>query len=100
MSVASAVPAFIRAKAVLPTIDLDHQTRPQTNEIENISVAWRLAPEMKAAFFSRSQVNPKLHLLRCHQFAKLASPSIRHRLRHPTRLAFRPATLPFQGRDD
>ncbi len=48
MRITSAVPPCMIVEIVLTTVDFDDETLPQTNEINNISIAWRLPAEMIA----------------------------------------------------
>jgi hypothetical protein len=49
MPVAAAISRGVVVMIVLPAVDLDDQLLPQANEIDDVSVARRLAAEMKAA---------------------------------------------------
>ena len=52
--------------SMLAAVDLDHEAALQADEVEYVSLAWRLTPEVIAAFAPAPEVDPELHFLRRH----------------------------------
>jgi hypothetical protein len=76
--IASSILPGMRIKVVLTAVQFDNEVLSQTLEINDVFIAWRLPPEMIAARFPRSEVNPQFHLLWCHRFAQLARAGVCH----------------------
>jgi hypothetical protein len=49
---------------MLTTVNLNHETVPQADKIDDVSLARRLSSEMISALTPRPQMIPDLHLLR------------------------------------
>ena len=96
MQIARRIASRVRIVVMLSAINFDDQTMFQARKIDDKIITRRLATKVKAAFAPRSKVNPKLHLLRCHLFAKAPRDFVRHSP-HPASL--RSAILPLRGRD-
>ena len=95
MPVAHSISQGVIIEIVLAAIHLDDQLLLQANEVDDETLARRLAAEMKAALAPRAQMNPQFDFLRGHCLAQLAGDLVGHE--DPTRPAWWPATLPEDG---
>jgi len=86
----------MRLEIMLTAIDLDDKPVFHTNEINDVSRAWRLASEVVSARLPRAQVKPQFYFLPRHCLTKVPGDLICHAF--PTRPPSA-ATLPLRGRD-
>ena len=63
------IPLGMRIEIVLAAVDLHNEFVAHADEINDVTLARRLSPEMKAALAPRTEMNPQLHLLRRHSLA-------------------------------
>ena len=66
MSVTFTILRRVLIEVVLSAIDFDDQPLSETDEIKNVTVAWRLSAKVIAAMFPGAQMHPQLHLLPRH----------------------------------
>jgi hypothetical protein len=60
---------MVLIEIVLTAINLDDEMMFHANEIDDVSLAWRLPAEVEPARPPRAEVNPELHLLGRHGFS-------------------------------
>jgi hypothetical protein len=77
-AVAPCVLSGARIEAVLRAVDLDDEPVTQTDEIEDLTPAWRLTAEVVPVRTQLTQAQPKLDLLRGHAPAQLARALVGH----------------------
>jgi hypothetical protein len=78
MTVTNSIASSMGIEIVLAAIDFDNETVLQTDEIYDMPLARRLPAEVETLFSPRPQMNPQLHLLPCHSFAKIPRDFVGH----------------------
>jgi len=89
MSVAGDIAPGVRVEVMLAAVDFDDEPVLETEEVDDMSVAWSLAAKMETLFSPGAEMNPQFHLVWGHSFAQTASDFVSHDP-HPAAFGGRP----------